>query len=190
MAIGRKIPIVLTAASLGFLSWFVFSQAKRDLPLDKIKLPPGFSIGIYASGVPNARSMTLSPNGTVFVGSMDAGNVYAIPDKDKNYHADEVIRVASGLNMPNGVAFRDRSLYVAENQQGIEVRQHRGGSTTSPETGLGLWISADRETSWLEIHRVWAGWSSLCACRRPMQYLPGQGSIRSNPSNEAGWKWL
>jgi glucose/arabinose dehydrogenase len=114
MAIGRKIPIVLTAASLGFLSWFVFSQAKRDLPLDKIKLPPGFSIGIYASGVPNARSMTLSPNGTVFVGSMDAGNVYAIPDKDKNYHADEVIRVASGLNMPNGVAFRDRSLYVAE----------------------------------------------------------------------------
>ncbi len=82
--------------------------------LSNIKLPPGFSISIYADGVPNARSLTLSPNGILFVGSRKAGNVYAVIDQDHDFKADEVITIARGLNMPNGVAFRDGDLYVAE----------------------------------------------------------------------------
>jgi len=89
-------------------------QQASGLPLNQIKLPPGFEISIYASNVPNARSMTLSPNGTLFVGTRNAGNVYAILDRDKDNVADEVITLTRGLNMPNGVAFRDGSLYVAE----------------------------------------------------------------------------
>lgn len=86
----------------------------QGLPLDQITLPPGFEIAIYASNVPNARSMTLSPNGTLFVGTRTAGDVYAIVDRDHDHTADEVITLARGLNMPNGVAFRDGALYVAE----------------------------------------------------------------------------
>jgi len=86
----------------------------QGLPLDQITLPPGFEIAIYASNVANARSMTLSPNGTLFVGTRTAGNVYAIVDRDHDHKADEVITLARGLNMPNGVAFRDGALYVAE----------------------------------------------------------------------------
>ena len=82
--------------------------------LDCIELPPGFSIDYYAENVENARSMTLSPNGTLFVGSRNAGNVYALPDRDRDNRADETIVIAEGLNMPNGVAFRNGSLYVAE----------------------------------------------------------------------------
>jgi len=92
----------------------VAASDKRGRQLDQIKLPPGFSISIYASDVPNARSMTLSPNGTLFVGTRTAGNVYAIVDRDHDNTADEVITLAQGLNMPNGVAFRDGALYVAE----------------------------------------------------------------------------
>ena len=114
MTVRRSVFPLLAFLALGFVSWFAWTQSKASLHLDKIKLPPGFSIAVYASGIGNARSMTLSPNGTLFVGSMDAGNVYAIVDQNKDGRADEVIRVASGLNMPNGVAFRDRSLYVAE----------------------------------------------------------------------------
>ena len=58
--------------------------------------------------------MTLSPNGTLFVGTRQAGSVYAILDTDRDYQADEVIVVARNLNMPNGVAFRDGDLYVVE----------------------------------------------------------------------------
>jgi glucose/arabinose dehydrogenase len=94
-----------------FLVWTVDAQS---LPLERIKLPPGFEISIYASGVKDARSMTLSPNGTVFVGSRSAGNVYAVMDHNGDAKADEVITLARGLNSPNGVAFRDGALYVAE----------------------------------------------------------------------------
>ncbi len=92
----------------------VGANGGQRLPLDQITLPPGFEIAIYASNVPNARSMTLSPNGTLFVGTRTAGDVYAIVDRDHDHKADEVITLARGLNMPNGVAFRDGALYVAE----------------------------------------------------------------------------
>ena len=84
------------------------------LPLEKIKLPEGFKIGVFAEGVKNARSLCLSPGGTLFVGTRDAGNVYALRDTDGDHMADKTYTLATGLNMPNGVAFRNGSLYVAE----------------------------------------------------------------------------
>ncbi len=85
-----------------------------QVQLDKLTLPAGFSIEVYAPDVPNARSMARSPGGTLFVSTRRAGNVYAVLDTDRDHRADEVLTLASGLNMPNGVAFRDGSLYVAE----------------------------------------------------------------------------
>lgn len=87
------------------------SQPSR---LADIVLPPGFSISVYASNVPGARSMTLGANGTLFVGSRAEGKVYALVDRNRDSMADEVITIASGLRSPNGVAFRDGALYVAE----------------------------------------------------------------------------
>ncbi len=82
--------------------------------LGRIKLPPGFTIQLYATHVPNARSMTLGAQGTLFVGSRRAGKVYALVDHSNDNKADEVITIARGLNTPNGVAFRNGALYVAE----------------------------------------------------------------------------
>lgn len=84
------------------------------LPLDTITLPAGFEIDVYTGNVTGARSMTMTPNGTLFVGSRGPGNVYAVPDRDGDGRGDEVITIASGLDSPNGVAFRNGSLYVAE----------------------------------------------------------------------------
>jgi glucose/arabinose dehydrogenase len=89
-------------------------QAPPALPLDQIKLPPGFSIALYATGVPNAREMVLGAKGTLFVGSRSAKTVYAIVDRDHDQKADKVFTIATGLTDPNGVAFRDGALYVAE----------------------------------------------------------------------------
>lgn len=87
---------------------------KAHIPLEQIKLPAGFRIAIYASDVPNARSMVLSPSGTLFVGTRKAGKVYAVLDRNGDFLADAVVTLAKGLNMPNGVAFKNGSLYVAE----------------------------------------------------------------------------
>jgi glucose/arabinose dehydrogenase len=108
----------LVLSVLVFWPWMlgcaVWPTPSLALPLEQIKLPPGFEISVYAGGVESARSMTLSPNGTLFVGSRSAGNVYAIVDRNRDFQADEVIKLATGLNTPNGVAFRDGALYVAE----------------------------------------------------------------------------
>jgi len=88
--------------------------SSADPDLARIELPPGFEIRHYAQNVKNARSLCLSPGGTLFVGTRDAGNVYALVDTDGDYRADEQYTLAEGLNMPNGVAFRNGDLYVAE----------------------------------------------------------------------------
>ncbi|MGA7615088.1 MAG: sorbosone dehydrogenase family protein [Thermoanaerobaculia bacterium] len=90
------------------------SPASSDPPLDRIQLPPGFHISLYASNVPGARSMTVAPSGTLFVGTRGIGKVYAIPDRNRDGKGDRVVTIASGLHMPNGVAFRDGSLYIVE----------------------------------------------------------------------------
>jgi glucose/arabinose dehydrogenase len=89
------------------------AASPESLPLQSIKLPPGFSISIYASGLRNARSLALSPKGIVYVGSQ-VGNVYAVVDRNRDGKADEVHTIASGLSTPNGVAWKDGALYVAE----------------------------------------------------------------------------
>jgi glucose/arabinose dehydrogenase len=80
--------------------------------LDSIRLPPGFEISLYAE-VPAARSLAGSPSGVVYVGSR-TGAVFALVDADHDHRAERVERVAQFLESPNGVAFRDGALYVAE----------------------------------------------------------------------------
>jgi glucose/arabinose dehydrogenase len=85
----------------------------KTLPLDKIKMPDGFAIEVYAE-VNNARSMAMSPEGTLYVGNRNGDKVYAVKDINGDNKADKRWVIASGLNMPNGVALNDGDLYVAE----------------------------------------------------------------------------
>jgi len=87
--------------------------ANAALPLELIKLPSGFAIDIYASDVPNARQMALSPNGTLYIGTRYEGKVYAIPAVGQNGSDGRAITIVSGLNQPAGVEFRNGSLYVS-----------------------------------------------------------------------------
>jgi glucose/arabinose dehydrogenase len=100
--------------------------------LDRIKLPPGFSIAVFAAQVPGARSMTLGAQGTLFVGTMGDGRVYAIPDATSGTVARAVVTIARGLNMPNGVAFRDGNLYVAEVNRILRFDAIEGSLRTPP----------------------------------------------------------
>ena len=97
---------MLTASAFTLAGKLTVTPA-ADIPLDKLKLPPGFEIALFAR-VPNARQMALGKN-TLFVGSMRAGKVYAIPLKGSR----KPLVIADGLTMPVGVAFRDGDLYVS-----------------------------------------------------------------------------
>jgi glucose/arabinose dehydrogenase len=101
-----------------------------NLPLGDIRLRPGFDIALYAYPVPNARAMCLGPvdaqgRATVYVGSRDSGNVYALRDLDGNGRADEVLVVAKGLKWPVGVAYNkaDGALYVSALSKIVKLPQ-------------------------------------------------------------------
>ncbi len=92
--------------------------AETEIDLDKIVLPAGFGIEVFANDVPDARSLVIGDEGTVFVGTRTAGNVYAIPTNAGHggswRAAGPAVTIATDMNMPNGVAWRKGSLYVAE----------------------------------------------------------------------------
>jgi glucose/arabinose dehydrogenase len=98
-----------------------------NLPLENIQLPAGFSISVYAYPVPSARALCLGPDGTVYVGSRDAGNVYALRDFDLSGRADAVDVIASGFDSPVGLDIRDGDLYfsaISEIYRISDVAQH------------------------------------------------------------------
>ncbi len=84
------------------------ATAPDALPLNRLKLPAGFRIELYAGGIAGARSLRVGPRGTVFVASPSAGKVYAI-DAQRSVKV-----IASGLHRPNGLAFANGTLYIAE----------------------------------------------------------------------------
>jgi len=119
----RKKIILLVLVSLVILIFGAFlyvrqyvnlAWEKSEIDLAKIELPQGFKIDIFAKDVINARSITRSPDGTIFVGTRDAGSVYALRDEDGDHKADKKWVISTDLTMPNGVAVKDGDLYVAE----------------------------------------------------------------------------
>ena len=121
--------IATVAVSFKFLSK---SNPFEDLPLEQIKLPEGFKIAIYAE-VPNARSMVLSNNGTLFVGNRSEDNVYAVQDTDGDMVADKTYIIDEGLKMPNGVALKDGDLYVAEVSRILKYENIEANLDSPPE---------------------------------------------------------
>jgi glucose/arabinose dehydrogenase len=119
-SLAARTSITTTAAAVAVMAlagaWAVSAQQNPtvDAQLSQLVLPPGFHISVYATGVQNAREMALGTKGTVFVGSRTTDKVYALVDRNGDHVADDVKVIASGRTSPNGVAFKDGALYVAE----------------------------------------------------------------------------
>lgn len=89
-------------------------EKKDDPQLSKLKVPEGFKVSFFAKDVDNARSLAIGDNGTVFVGNRKGKSVYALVDADKDGVAEKKYTIVSDLSTPNGVAFHNGSLYIAQ----------------------------------------------------------------------------
>lgn len=98
----------------------IVSSQTQALPLEQLRLPPGYRIEVAAE-VPNARQMALSPAGTLYVGTRRDGRVFALQDRDGDQRYETRHTLLSNRRMPNGVAWADGSLYVAELTQLIRL---------------------------------------------------------------------
>jgi glucose/arabinose dehydrogenase len=103
---------LLFAALSALAGSSALAQGAPDM--NTLSLPPGFSIEVWTDAVPNARSLALGANGTIFVSTRRDGRVYAVRSRGGER---QVTTIAERLKMPNGIAFHDGDLYVAENHR-------------------------------------------------------------------------
>lgn len=104
-----------------------------EVHLDMIELPEEFTISVYAQGIPDARSLALGPEGTVFVGNRREDKVWAVVDTNGDHRADRAVVVAEGLTSPNGVAVREGDLYVAERSRVLKFPDIEARIDNPPE---------------------------------------------------------
>ena len=156
--------------------------AVDKLPIAKLKLPKGFKIEVYASGVANARTLRLGDKGTVFVSSRLQDKVHAIVDKDGKR---EVKVIASGLYRPNGIALHNGTLYIAELYQDLEDREDRGQPRQSAEAHRDLRRPAEGRAARLEVSHRRARQQALLPGRSTLQHLHAVGCARADPPHQS-----
>src|SRR5574337_131111 len=83
---------------------------------------PGLKVSVFAAGLEGPRHMAVGPDGTLYVSLPSEGTVAALPDRDRDGIADDVIVFASKLNRPHGLAFRGAELIVAEGDKIITLK--------------------------------------------------------------------
>ena len=136
----------ISTALLFLLALFAHSSGYADIDLNDIKLPRGFEIEVYAD-VPNARSLALGDNGVIFASNRRGSSVYAVvPRGDANA---EVVEIISGLATPNGVAFHDGHLYVAQVERILRYRnvETRLSNMPAPEV-LDIQLPGESHHGW------------------------------------------
>jgi glucose/arabinose dehydrogenase len=122
-------PAAMSESTLHPFAPHLAGRPAKELPLDKLKVPAGFKVEVWAEGVPEARSLARGEKGTVFVSNRLLKNVYAVVDRGGTR---EVKTILKGLNSPNGIAFAKGTLYVAERDRitrydGIESKLDNPG---------------------------------------------------------------
>ncbi len=95
---------------IGFFSIMLTSSSS----LDKLYVPDGFEISIYADDVDTPRQITETHNGYVIVGSKKGDKILALHDSNSDGYAEKRLVVAEGLQNPTGVTIYDGDLYFAE----------------------------------------------------------------------------
>jgi len=101
-----------TAMRMAPVPAFPIPTAEDQLPTKKFKLPPGFKVETWATGVLDARGLRQGPNDNILVSTLFVGNkVYAIPEKGK--HEPKVI--IDKMPFATGIEYHNGSLFLATN---------------------------------------------------------------------------
>ncbi len=128
------------------LTALLLVSASATASLDDVNLPPGFAIEIYAD-VPRARSLALGDRGTLFVSNRKGRSVYAVvEDRDG---ARRVIEIIDDLSSPNGIAYFEGDLYVAETSRVLRYDDVESRLDDMPEgVVLDIELPSDRSHGW------------------------------------------
>lgn len=110
----ESVGLLLVALFLSGCTQTTIAALKPGDPVPGIRVPEGFKIAVYAGPLEDARSMALGEDGTIYIGSRDAGNIYAVRDLDSDGIADQSTVLVKDLVLPNGIAILKGDLYIAD----------------------------------------------------------------------------
>ena len=99
----------MSSSTLAPLAGKMTATPANEIPLNNLKLPPGFKIEVYATGMPGAREMAMGDNGKIYIGTRAIGRVYELSNNGKERTSRVVV---DKLVQPSGVAYKNGSLYV------------------------------------------------------------------------------
>jgi glucose/arabinose dehydrogenase len=95
--------------------WFGAGTPAPDLFGTRIRVPRGFSVGLFADQLPSVRFLRPLPGGGLLATTPHEGKVWLLaPDRDGDGRSDAVRPLIEGLNKPHGLDLFENSLYVAE----------------------------------------------------------------------------
>jgi glucose/arabinose dehydrogenase len=124
----RETPLLLEPPERLLEKELAVPERWKTTPLEGrvLHLPPGFEIGVFASGLPHARFMALDGEGNLYLSQPREGKISVLRDLEGDGVADEVLTYAEGLNLPHGLAFSGAWLYVAENDRVERLKDEDG----------------------------------------------------------------
>ena len=106
--------------------------ASADVLHERLKTPAGFTVGTWASDLPNARFLRFTPAGDLLVSQPREGQVtLLLRDRDGDGKPDGRTVLLSGLDRPHGLDLHDGWLYVAETDAVGRIRFDADTRTTS-----------------------------------------------------------
>ena len=132
--------IVLWAVSLGVMVWYKWPALKPvfihpPLDVNEINVTVGqlpetkpspdqrkTVVEVFAQDLGPVRFLAWSPDGVLIASITRSNKVVALPDENKDGRADKVLNIVTGLNLPHGLAWRNRDLFIAETDKVIVLR--------------------------------------------------------------------
>jgi len=97
-----------------------------DIPVGKFKVPAGFKVELWATGIPGGREIAEGDGGKFYVGTRGIGRVYEVTDKGGERTSRVLI---DKLSQPSGVAYKDGTLFVASTDKVLRF----DGISTKPD---------------------------------------------------------
>jgi len=132
-----RIVLIIVGICIARIGW-----TQGSLPTEKIRLPEGFRIEVYATGLKTARGLSFAPDGTLFVGSK-SGEVYAVRPNG------ETLTVTRGLNMPVGLDFFGGDLYISSISEIVKIEDVLANLNTNPKPRVLIdTLPRDRHHGW------------------------------------------
>jgi glucose/arabinose dehydrogenase len=98
--------------------------------VERLTVPPGFRISVFAQGLGTARMMAVSEDGTIYVTRRDSNDVIAMRDEGKG-KASEPWKVVTDIPRVHGIALHERQMYLAT-VRGVYVAAMKGDGTVEP----------------------------------------------------------